>query len=382
MQSWKNVFDQISGIQDLDAVQAGAQLACSTAILHSRSEQLDKHPHAFFHGCALHTLRAMGLGVLVIEAADNVGGVWYANQYPGARCDVESFDYSYRFSPELEQEWRWTERYATQPEILRYINHVADRFELREDIVFNTRASCARYDEPTACWHVEAEDGRAWVAERLILAVGQLSSPKGTTYSGQDRFAGRVIYSAQWPKDEVDFVGKRVAIIGTGSSGVQMTPVIAGLASQLTVFQRTANYSIPAANAPVSDEEDAAVKATYRERREAARNSPSGLGFVPDNRSAIEVPDEEREAAFEAAWNRLGFGFALTFKDLLLDEASNKTASEFISRKIAEQIDDPALREKLTPKGFPFGTRRPSVDSGYFRAFNRPNVRLVDISET
>ncbi|WP_066663897.1 MULTISPECIES: flavin-containing monooxygenase [unclassified Sphingomonas] len=331
---------------------------------------------------ALHTFRSMGLKVAVLEAADDVGGVWYANQYPGARCDVESFDYSYRFSPELELEWRWSERYATQPEILRYIQHVVERFDLRRDIHFNTRMASAHYDEGAARWLVTAEDGRRWSAARFVLAVGQLSTPKDTVYPGQVTFQGRVIYSAQWPKEPVDLAGKRVAIIGTGSSGVQMTPVIAQQAAQLTVFQRTANYSIPAANAPVSDAEDAAVKASYGERREAARNSPSGLGFVPDTRSATEVPEAEREAAFEAAWNRLGFGFALTFKDLLLDEASNKTASDFIKRKIAEQVTDPVLRDKLTPKDFPFGTRRPSVDSGYFTTFNRDNVRLVDISET
>jgi cation diffusion facilitator CzcD-associated flavoprotein CzcO len=331
---------------------------------------------------ALHTLGGQGMSAVVLEAADGIGGVWYHNQYPGARCDVESYDYSYRFSPELEQEWRWSERYATQPEILRYINHVADRFDLRRDIRLSTRVVEARLDEPTGRWHVVTDTGKKWDAGKLILAVGQLSTPKDTVYPGQDEFAGRIIYSARWPKQPVDFAGKRVAIIGTGSSGVQMTPVIARAAAQLTVFQRTANFSIPAANAPVSDDEDAAVKATYAERREAARNSPSGLGFVPDARSAIEVPDAEREAAFEAAWNRLGFGFALTFKDILLDENSNATASDFIKRKIACQVDDPAVREALTPKDLLFGTRRPSVDSGYFATFNRDNVRLVDISRT
>ena len=331
---------------------------------------------------ALHTLREMGLSVAVLEAENGIGGVWYANGYPGARCDVESFDYSYRFSPDLEQEWRWSERYATQPEILRYINHVADRFDLRCDIQLETRVARTAYDEEVCRWHIVAEDGREWWAERLILAVGQLSMPKDTRYPGQERFQGQILSSARWPKTPVDFAGKRVAIIGTGSSGVQMTPVIAAQAAHLSVFQRTANYSIPAANAPMSDEEDRAVKATYRERREAARNSPSGLGFVPDNRSAIDVPTDEREAAFEQAWHRLGFGFALTFKDILLNQDSNDTASEFVCRKIAEQIDDPALRDKLTPKGFPFGTRRPSVDSGYFATFNRPNVSLVDIHET
>ncbi len=331
---------------------------------------------------ALHTFREQGQSVVVLEAADGIGGVWYFNQYPGARCDVESFDYSYRFSPELEQEWRWSERYATQPEILRYINHVADRFDLRRDIELDTRVASARFDEASSRWRVTADDGRVWTARRVILAMGQLSAPKDTTYPGQESFAGQIIYSARWPKTEPDFAGKRVAIIGTGSSGVQMTPVIARKAAQLTVFQRTANYSIPAANAPVSDEEDQAVKAGYRQRRDSARNSPSGLGFVPDTRSAVDVPADEREAAYEAAWNRLGFGFALTFKDILLNQASNDTASEFIRRKIAAQVDDPALREKLIPKDFPFGTRRPSVDSGYFAAFNRDNVALVDISET
>ena len=331
---------------------------------------------------ALHTFRAMGLSVAVLEASGEIGGVWNFNRYPGARCDVESYDYSYRFSPELEQEWRWTERYATQPEILRYINHVADRFDLRRDISLSTRVVRAQYDEPTCRWLIESEDGRTWNAERMILAVGQLSTPKETVYPRQDSFNGRIIYSATWPNDEVNFTGKRVAIIGTGSSGVQMTPVIAAAADSLTIFQRTANYSIPAANSPISEVEDRAVKASYPERREAARNSPSGLGFVPDTRSAIEVPADEREAAFEAAWNRLGFGFALTFKDIMLNQESNDTASEFIRRKIAAQVEDPVVREKLIPKDFPFGTRRPSVDGGYFAAFNRPNVSLVDISET
>lgn len=331
---------------------------------------------------ALHTLRSMGLSVAVLEAADEIGGVWHFNRYPGARCDVESYDYSYGFSPQLEQEWRWTERYATQPEILRYINHVADRFDLRRDISLTTRVARAKYDELACRWLIDSEDGRTWNAERMILAVGQLSTPKETVYPEQDSFKGEIIYSATWPKREVKFTGKRVAIIGTGSSGVQMTPVIAAQAESLTVFQRTANYSIPAANSPISEEEDRAVKKTYRERRGAARNSPSGLGFVPDTRSAIEVPADEREAAFEAAWNRLGFGFALTFKDILLNQESNDTASNFIKCKIAAQVDDPVVREKLIPKGLPFGTRRPSVDGGYFATFNRPNVLLVDISET
>ncbi len=331
---------------------------------------------------ALYSLREQGFSVAVLERDEEIGGVWNFNRYPGARCDVESFDYSYRFSKELEQEWRWSERYAQQPEILEYIRHVADRFDLRRDVELNTTVTGARYDRDAACWTVQSDDGRSWEAKYLLLAMGQLSTPKNTTYPGQDDFAGQVCYSARWPREGVDFEGKRVAIIGTGSSGVQMTPVVAAKAKQLTVFQRTANYSIPAANAPVSDEEDAQVKAHYAERRDQARNSPSGLGFKPDPRSATEVPEDEREVALEKAWNRLGFGFALAFKDILLNEESNALASDFIRRKIAEQVDDPWTREKLTPKGFPFGTRRPAVDGGYFKTFNRENVRLVDISET
>lgn len=330
---------------------------------------------------ALHTLRAMGKRVRVLEASADVGGVWYHNGYPGARCDVESYDYSYSFSPELEQQWRWSERYATQPEILRYIQHVVERFDLRGDIEFNTRMESARYDEAAALWHIKAQDGRRWTCNKLVMCVGQLSSTKSPTYPGQEHFSGQIIHSGLWPKEPVDFAGKRVGIIGTGSSGMQMTPVIARQAARLTVFQRTANYSIPAANAPLSDEEDRRVKANYRARRQKARNSPSGLGFTPNKQSALQASPQEREAVYEAAWNKLGFGFALAYHDILLDQAANDTAADFIRRKIGVLIEDPVLREKLLPKDHPFGARRPSVDSGYFQAFNRDNVELADVRE-
>ncbi len=323
----------------------------------------------------------MGMSAVVLEASDDVGGVWYHNQYPGARCDVESYDYSYMFSEELEQEWRWSERYATQPEVLRYAHHVADRFDLRRDIELNARVTQAEYDESAVRWTVGTEDGRKWDARFLVLAVGQLSTTKFPGYPGQSAFKGDIYHSAEWPHEPVDFSGKRVGIIGTGSSGVQMTPVVAEQAKHLSVFQRTANFSVPACNAVISDAEDAAVKANYRQRRLRALNSPSGLGFVPNKKSALEVPDEEREATYEAAWQRLGFGFALTFYDILLDEGANKTAADFIRRKIAEKVRDPETREKLTPYGFPFASKRPSVDSGYFETFNRDNVSLVDIGE-
>jgi cation diffusion facilitator CzcD-associated flavoprotein CzcO len=330
---------------------------------------------------ALYRLRALGKSVRVLEASPDIGGVWYHNGYPGARCDVESYDYSYSFSPELEQEWRWSERYATQPEILRYISHVADRFDLRKDIDLNTRMETASYDEATARWMIETGQGEAISARYLILCVGQLSSTKAPVFAGQADFKGEIIHSGVWPEHEVSFAGKRVGIIGTGSSGMQMTPVVAQAADHLTVFQRTANFSVPAANAPVSDEEDAAVKASYAARREQALNSPTGLGFKPNRQSALEVDAQEREAVYEAAYHRLGFGFALAYYDILLSKPANDTAAEFLRRKIGALIDDPELRKKLVPMDHAFAARRPSVDSGYFQAFNRDNVELADIRE-
>ena len=328
---------------------------------------------------ALYALRQVGISATVLEASDEIGGVWNHNRYPGARCDVESFDYSYSFSRELEQEWRWSERYPTQPEILRYINHVADRFDLRRDVVLNARVTEAVYDEARAVWHVTVSDGRRWTANVLMLCLGQLSAPKMPDYPGLDRFAGQVVVSALWPREGVDFAGKRVGIIGTGSSGMQMTPVIAESAAHLTVFQRTANYSLPAANAPLTDAEDARVKASYAERREQIRNSPTGLGFRPGKRRTLEVTEEEREAELEKAYHRLGFGFALTFPDILLDAEANAVATEFLKRKMSERVADPELRKKLVPNDHGFGTRRPSVDGGYFEAFARDNVTLADI---
>ncbi len=330
---------------------------------------------------ALYRFRGQGHKVVVLEASADVGGVWYHNGYPGARCDVESYDYSYSFSPELEQEWRWTERYATQPEILRYINHVVERFDLRKDIQFNTRMMNATYDEQAARWTIDTEDGQIYQAQFLLMCVGQLSTTKSPSYPGLSSYKGEVIHSGVWPKHEVTYAGKRVAIIGTGSSGMQMTPVIAQQAQHLTVFQRTANYSIPAANAPVTDEEDAQVKAHYRERRERAWNSATGLGFMPNKTSALDVTPEEREKAYEASWNRLGFGFALTYYDILLNKQANDTAADFIRKKIAAAVDDPLVRDKLLPKNHAFAARRPSVDSGYFQAFNRDNVELADLRE-
>lgn len=328
---------------------------------------------------ALYTLREMGLSVAVLEAGPDVGGVWYWNRYPGARCDVESYDYSYSFSEELEQEWRWTERYATQPEILRYIHHVADRFDLRRSVHLNQRMTAARWDDDRSRWLVSTESEQQWHAQYLIMATGQLSVTKDVELPGQDDFSGRILHTARWPHEPVDFTGRRVGVIGTGSSGMQLIPVVARQAAHLTVFQRSPNFSIPAANALISDEQDAQVKARYRERREAARNSPSGLGFVPNKQSALDVDPAERRAHYEASWHRLGFGFALAYHDILLNQDANDTAAEFIREKIAQAVQDPQTRAALTPRDFPFGAKRPSVDSGYFETFNRDNVELADI---
>jgi len=331
---------------------------------------------------ALYTFRQSGRSVRVLEASSGVGGVWNWNRYPGARCDVESFDYSYSFSEELQQEWRWSERYATQPEILAYLNHVADRFDLRPDIDLNTRVVSAHWRESDERWLITTDAGDQWNAKFLVMATGQLSTTKRPPIPGADSFAGETYHTGEWPHEPVEFEGKRVGIIGTGSSGMQMTPVVAKLAQHLTVFQRTPNYSVPASNGPVSDAEDAEVKKTYSQRREFARNSPSGLNFPASRISVLDVSDEERESTFEKAWQRWGFGFVLCFKDLILDLEANRYASEFIRNKIAQQIDDPETLRKINPADFPFGTKRPSVDSDYYPTFNRDNVTLVDLRDT
>ncbi len=329
---------------------------------------------------ALHTMRERGFDVVVLEAGDGVGGVWHWNRYPGARCDVESYDYSYSFSSELEQEWRWSERYATQPEIMRYVDHVVAKFDLLRDIRLNTRMTSAHYDEHKHRWTVDTDTGDSWQARYLVMATGQLSVAKTPELPGQAGFSGTVLHTARWPRDGIDLSGKRVGVIGTGSSGTQAIPIIAEQAAHLTVFQRTPNFSIPANNAPISDSEDAEVKARYADRRERARNSPSGLGFVPTKTSALDVPAAEREAHYEEQWKTAGFGFLLAYPDLMLDERANDTAADFIRAKIAEKVDDPERAELLIPFGHPFGAKRPPVDSGYFETFNRPDVTLVDIN--
>ncbi|SDR44882.1 flavin-containing monooxygenase [Paraburkholderia tuberum] len=330
----------------------------------------------------LHRARKAGLTARVIEAGEDVGGTWYWNRYPGARCDVESLDYSFSFDKELEQEWTWSERYATQPEILRYIRHVAERFDLRRDIQFRTRVTRAVFDERAKRWTLETDAGESFDAQFCVMATGCLSIAQAPNFKGLHSFAGTWYHSADWPKQGVDFAGKRVGVIGTGSSGVQMIPLIAEQADHLTVFQRTANFSVPAQNEPLDDEAVRHAKAHYRERRARAREANNGLYLEAVDKSALEVSEEERLREFEFRWRGAGGGFRMlrAFNDLLVNEKANEYVSDFVRSKIRAIVRDPKVAELLCPKKeLRFGTKRLCVDSGYYETFNRPNVTLVDV---
>ncbi|GAB2637059.1 NAD(P)/FAD-dependent oxidoreductase [Prescottella soli] len=328
---------------------------------------------------AVHRFRQQGLTVRAFEAASGVGGVWYWNRYPGARCDVESVDYSYSFSPELEQEWDWSEKYATQPEILRYINHVADRFDLRRDIQFDTRVTSATLDEDTLRWTVRTDRGDVVSARFFVVAAGPLSNANTPAFDGLDSFAGNVYHTAQWPHGGVDFTGKRVGVIGTGSSGIQSIPFIAEQADKLFVFQRSANYSVPAGNAALDDATRAEQKATYAERRELSWQSGGGSPHRTYPKSTLEASEEERRAAYEERWKLGGVLYSKTFPDQLTDQAANDTAREFWEEKVRAVIDDPAVAELLIPSDHAIGAKRIVTDSGYYETYNRDNVELVNL---
>ena len=331
----------------------------------------------------LHCLRdRLGLSVRLLEAGEGVGGTWYWNRYPGARCDSESHSYAYYFSDELLQEWTWSERYPEQPEILRYLNYVTDRFDLRRDIRFGSRATEARYDDATNRWHVTTETGDRYEAQFLITAVGCLSSANIPEIPGLDRFAGKWYHTGQWPHQGVDFTGKRVGMIGTGSTGIQAAPVIASQAGHLTVFQRTANYSIPARNAPLTEEFKGWAKKSTAELRSVMHATPNGHPFTICDRSAHDVTPEERQTIYEAAWEKGGLQFRAAFRDLLIDKAANDTAADFIRQQIREVVTDPATAAKLATIDHPFATKRPPIDTGYFETYNRDNVTLVDLRAT
>jgi cyclohexanone monooxygenase len=328
----------------------------------------------------LHKLRGLGLSARVYEQGDGVGGTWYWNRYPGARCDVESMQYSYSFSDELQQEWDWSERYAPQPEILKYANHVADRFDLRSDIQFNTRVDRAVFHESANRWSVTTSDGKTVTGQFVILATGCLSNARMPDIKGLADFKGQVYHTGHWPHEPVDFTGLRVAVIGTGSSGIQSVPVIAEQASHLTVFQRTANFSIPARNAELTSEEREEFRSNYPEiRRFAREEARNGIYTDMPDRGALDDGDNERRARYESRWTRGGLTFMSVYNDLALDKAANDTAADFVRAKIAEIVTDPETAKLLQPNSHPIGTKRICIDSDYFAAFNRPNVTLVDI---
>jgi cyclohexanone monooxygenase len=328
----------------------------------------------------LYRLRGQGLSVRVYEQGGDVGGTWYWNRYPGARCDVESMQYSYSFSDELQREWNWSERYAPQPEILKYANHVADRFNLRSDIALNTRVDRAIFDEGTNSWQVATSDGKTVTARYVVLATGCLSNARMPDIKGLSDFKGKVYHTGHWPHEEVDFTGQRVGVIGTGSSGIQSVPVIAEQASHLTVFQRTANFSIPARNAELTVEEREAFRANYPEiRRFAREEARNGIYTEMPDKGALDDGDNERRAKYEARWSRGGLTFMSVYNNLALDKAANDTAADFVREKIVEIVRDPQTAKLLQPNNHPIGSKRICIDSDYFAAFNRPNVTLVDI---
>jgi cyclohexanone monooxygenase len=331
----------------------------------------------------LHRARLLGFAARVLEAGDDVGGTWYWNRYPGARCDIESLEYSYGFDEALQQEWRWSERFAAQPEILAYARHVTERFDLRRDIRFGVRVAGARFDEARDVWTVASTAGRTWRARFLVMATGCLSSTNLPAIPGRDTFAGRSFHTGRWPHEPVDFRGRRVGVIGTGSSAVQSIPVIAREAAAVTVFQRTATYSVPAHNAPLDAAYEARIKADYRGFRERNARMPAGFGSNLDanNASALDATPAERAHAYEARWRAGGLGFTRAYGDILFDLRANATAAGFIGEKIHAIVRDPATAQALTPRQ-PVACKRLCVDTGYYETFNLPHVSLVDVSAT
>jgi len=332
---------------------------------------------------AVYRLRQLGLSQRAFEQGAGVGGTWYWNRYPGASSDSESWVYSYTFSEELEQEWTWSCRFPEQPEILRYLEHVAERFDLKRAFDFNTRVIGAAYDDTDNRWVVETEAGEKVRAKYLITAVGCLSAAQVPDIPGRDRFQGSWYHTGQWPHEGVDFTGKRVGVIGTGSSGIQSIPIIAQQAMHLTVFQRTANFSVPARNAPLSSERVAQLKRDIRKIRETCRWSTIGQPYDWKDADALSTDPGTLRRHFEADWEKGGFEWMFgSFRDLLVDRRANEIAAEFVREKIRAIVKDPAVARKLTPTGYPIGTKRLPLDAGYFETFNREHVELVDLRES
>ena len=329
---------------------------------------------------ALHKLRQAGFTTRAFEKGGDVGGVWYWNRYPGARCDVESMQYSFSFDEELQQTWRWPERFAAQPEILAYAQHVAERFDLRRDISFGDGVAAAHYDDAQALWHVRSEKGESVRARFCIFATGCLSTARMPEIDGIQDFKGKSYHTGHWPHEGVDFTGQRVGVIGTGSSGIQAIPVLAQQAKELVVFQRTANFSIPARNAPMDDTYERSWKDNYGALRQRARDdTTSGTVYEKGKFKAHEVDPQFRQSEYERRWKGGGVSFMHTFNDLMLDAKSNVSAAEFVRNQIRAIVRDPQVAELLAPKDHPIGTKRICVDTGYFATYNRSNVTLIDL---
>jgi cation diffusion facilitator CzcD-associated flavoprotein CzcO len=328
-------------------------------------------------------LRELGFKVRVFEAGTGVGGTWYWNRYPGARFDSESYSYGYSFSQELLDEWTWSEHFAGQPETLRYLNHVADKFDLRRDIQFNSRVTAAHYRAAARSWEVTLEDGSRHTTRFLITAIGPLSAPTMPRIEGVETFQGRAFHTARWPKEPVSFEGKRVAVIGTGATGVQTIQEVAKTVGHLTVFQRTPNWCAPLHNGKITEEEQKRIKASYPEIFARCQETFACFLHTPDPRGAFEVTPEEREAFWEKLYSERGFGiWQGNFRDILVDRKANAAISDFVARKIRERVKDQAVAEKLIPKNHGFGTRRVPLETRYYEVYNQPNVRLVDLNET
>lgn len=327
----------------------------------------------------LHRLRGMGIEVMGFEAAADVGGTWYYNRYPGCRCDVESLQYSYSFSEELQRDWQWTERYATQPEILKYVQHVADRFDLRRDIRFNTRVTSAIYDEKANRWRVTTDRGDVVSARFCVMASGCLSIPRKPAIPGVESFAGEWYHTGQWPTNGVDFTAKRVGVIGTGSTGLQLIPQVAKQAAHLYVFQRTAAYSLPAKNRPITGEA-AEFHRLEQSLRDKMRLSLTGTLHHMTDQSTLSLPPDEREKVFERLWEEGGAALMYYFNDVIVSAEANEAVADFVRRKIAGIVKDPATAKALTPHHYPIGTKRICIDIDYFETYNRDNVTLVSLA--
>ena len=346
----------------------------------------------------LHRLRGSGFKVRIVDRASDVGGTWFWNRYPGARCDVESMQYAYSFSPELEQEWVWSEKYATQPEILRYARHVAERFDLRRDIEFDTTVDSAVFDESNHQWRIETSEGRTISANFCVMATGCLSTTNTPHFEGLDSFKGAIYHTGNWPHETVDFSGEKVGVIGTGSSAIQAIPLIAKQAKHLYVFQRTPHYTVPAWNRRIESDPDTKtsgrraygydadltieeIKADYAGLRGRARKMFNALAFIPNRKSALEVDDIERQNGYEGFWQRGGVVFLGAYTDIGTSLEANETAAEFVREKIRRTVNDPVVAEALVPT-YTIGCKRLAVDTDYYETYNRSNVTLVDVGQS